>query len=278
MGDASFLQVAVTPIREGASRGQLVMLHDLTQVRRLETVRRDFISNLSHELRTPLASLRAVVETLQDGALSDPRSAERFLDHAANEIDLLTQMTEELLELSRIESGRVPLQLAPTTVVDLLEPAVHRLQRQAKRKKLKLTTEVPAGLPMVLADAGRISQVVTNLLHNAIKFTPPKGEIAITASMAGQPEPGDGPAVGAAETILIEVSDTGIGIPAEDLARVFERFYKSDPARSHADDKGGTGLGLAIARRIVEAHGGRIWAESKKGKGSAFYFTLPVGE
>ena len=302
----NFWQVVVTPFtsaalsanRDEGSRGYLVMLHDLTHVRRLETVRRDFISNISHELRTPLASLRAVVETLQDGALTDPPAAERFLAHAANEVDLLTQMTEELLELSRIESGRVPLQLAPTAVIDLLVPAVKRMRRQAKRNKLKLKLELPSDLPLVAADADRITQVVTILLHNAIKFTPPKGQITITAGVEAwqaangewHPVPGEAEAEAEAGTgvlelsadpasrVVIKVSDAGVGIPAEDLPRIFERFFKSDRARTQGSAERGTGLGLAIAQNIVELHHGRIWVESKVGKGSSFYFSLPVSK
>jgi len=277
LGDSRFWQVVVTPLQRPRAKGQLIMLQDLTRVRHLETVRRDFISNLSHELRTPLASLRAVVETLQDGALSDPRSAERFLNHAANEIDVLTQMTEELLELSRIESGRVPLQLAPTAVADLLNPAVERMRRQLKRKKQKLTIDLPPDLPLVLADAGRIGQVISNLLHNATKFTPAKGKITISASVEALHE-GGGDWNEELPSLLIRVSDTGIGIPAVGLTRIFERFYKTDPARSPGDESGGTGLGLAIARRIVEAHDGRIWAESKQGKGSTFFVALPISD
>jgi len=291
-----FTSAALNANRDEGSRGYLVMLHDLTHVRRLETVRRDFISNISHELRTPLASLRAVVETLQYGALADPPSAERFLAHAANEIDLLTQMTEELLELSRIESGRVPLQLAPTAVIDLLVPAVKRMRRQAKRNKLKLKLELPSDLPLVAADADRITQVVTILLHNAIKFTPPKGQITITAGVEAwqaangewRPVPSEAEAVTGIEAlelsrdlasrVVIKVRDTGVGIPAEDLPRIFERFFKSDRARTQGSAERGTGLGLAIAQNIVELHHGRIWVESKVGKGSSFYFSLPVSK
>lgn len=255
-----FLQVIITPLREG-QRSSLVILQNLTPIRRLQTVRRDFISNISHELRTPLASLKAVVETLRDVALDDPQAARRFLDRADHEVDALTQMVQELLELSRIESGKVPLRLSPAPLSDVVLPAVERLQPQIERNELELIVDLPAGLPRVLADASRIQQVVTNLVHNATKFTPPGGRITVSA------EEKEG-------MVVVRVRDTGAGVPAADLPRIFERFYKTDRARS----SGGTGLGLAIARHLVQAHGGEIWAKSKEGKGSSFFFSLPVAE
>lgn len=262
VGRELFLQAFVTPFQEQGARGYLVILQDLTQVRRLQTVRRDFVSNISHELRTPLASLRAVVETLQDGALEDPPVAQRFLERAEREVDTLTQMVEELLELSRIESGQVPLQLSATSVADLFLVPMERLRTQAERGEIALILNLPGDLPHVLADVDRMQQVVTNLLHNAIKFTPPGGSITITASFNES-----------ADEVVMAVADTGAGIPKEDLPRIFERFYKIDRSRTRRQE--GTGLGLAIARHLVQAHNGRIWANSKEGKGSTFYFSLP---
>jgi len=254
-----FLQVVVTPLRDAEPGANLVILQDLTQVRRLETVRRDFISNISHELRTPLASLKALADTLHDGALEDPPAARRFLDRMEVEVDALTQMVRELLELSRIESGQVGFEILPVPVVNVVRPPVERLRPQAERADLQLSIDLAPDLPPVLADAERMQQVVTNLVHNAIKFTPPGGEVAISAT-ANQDE------------VIISVRDTGVGIPADDLPRIFERFYKADRARSG----GGTGLGLAIAKHIVLAHGGRIWAESVEARGSTFYVALPI--
>lgn len=256
-----FVQIIVTPLREGR-QGSLVILQNLTPLRRLQVVRRDFISNISHELRTPLASLKALVETLRDVATDDPPASAHFLDSAEREIDSLTQMVQELLELSRIESGKVPLRLAPVDIADVILPAVERLQPQAERGELELAIDLPAGLPPVLADAARVQQVITNLVHNAIKFTPAQGKIAITAR--SDEENG---------VVVVSVRDTGVGIPETDLSRIFERFYKADRARSG----GGTGLGLAIARHLVQAHGGRIWVNSHEGKGSTFNFSLPTG-
>ncbi|MBN2386446.1 MAG: PAS domain-containing protein [Anaerolineales bacterium] len=256
-GRHQFLQLFAIPERH--TSGSLLMVQDLTRVRQLETVRRDFISNISHELRTPLASLKALTETLNEGALDDPPAARRFLQRIETEVDALTQMAAELLELSRIESGHVPLKLKNVTPDRLLESAAERMRTQAERAGLGLRVEAGADLPPVRADAARLEQVLVNLIHNAVKFTRPGGEVILQAG---------------AERAFVRfaVHDTGLGIPAEDLARIFERFYKTDRSRSG----GGTGLGLSIARHIVEAHGGRIWAESVESQGSTFFFTIPT--
>ncbi len=262
-----FWQVIITTFQEAEGRGYLVIIQDLSRIRRLETVRRDFISNISHELRTPLASLKALTETLRDGALEDPPMAERFLLSMETEIDALTQMVQELLELSRIESGQVALRRRAAQIVGILEPPVERLAAQAERAELTLTVEVAADTPPVLADVERMQMVVTNLVHNAIKFTPPGGRVQVSARPASAVEAG-----GPHPAVLVQVLDTGAGIPANDLPRVFERFFKADRARG----SGGTGLGLSIARHLVESHGGRIWVQSEEGRGSIFSFTLPV--
>jgi two-component system phosphate regulon sensor histidine kinase PhoR len=240
--------------------GQVLLLfQDLTRIRQLETVRRDFISNISHELRTPLASLKALAETLQDGALDDPPAARHFISRMETEVDALSQMVSELLELSRIESGKVPLQKNSVNPCELLAAAQERMSLQAERQHLEVTLNCADDLPPILADAPRIIQVIVNLLHNAIKFTPPGGKINLTA-------------VRKDDFCVFSVSDTGVGIPAEELPRIFERFYKADRARSG----GGTGLGLAISRHMVEAHEGQIWVESEEAKGSTFYFSIPI--
>jgi two-component system phosphate regulon sensor histidine kinase PhoR len=276
-----FLQAIARPFSAVNSEGYLVMLQDLTRVRRLETVRRDFISNISHELRTPLAGLKALADTLRDGALEDPPAARRFLDRIEAEVDALTQMVEELLELSRIESGRMPLRLRPTPVAEVVLPPIERLRPQVERAHLTLEFDIPADLSPVLAEQERVQQVVTNLVHNAIKFTPAGGRIwvsgcALEVGEDGRSEPDlydlDPGTIPPGAWVVLSVQDTGIGIPADDLDRIFERFYKTDRARSG----GGTGLGLAIAKHIVQAHGGHIWAESREGRGSTLYFTLPA--
>ena len=252
------LRIVAAPLR-GEQMGALALLQDLTEVRRAETVRRDFIANVSHELRTPLASLKAVVETLEDGAIENPDVARSFLSKMHSEVDGMAHLVSELLELSRIESGQVAIQVERQDVEALEREAARRLGAQAERSRLKLEVRVPPDLPMVAADGQRVQQVLLNLIHNAIKFTPAEGEITLSARQEG-------------ESIVLSVSDTGIGIPAQDLPRIFERFYKADRSRSNS----GTGLGLAIAKHVVQAHGGRIWVESIEGKGASFYFTLPI--
>jgi two-component system phosphate regulon sensor histidine kinase PhoR len=253
-----YLQSVATPLGKELPGSTLLLFQNLTRVRRLETVRRDFISNISHELRTPLASLKALTETLQEGALDDPSAARKFLERMETEVDALSLMVSELLELSRIESGRVPLQLKPAAPAVILNEAVDRLKLQAERAGLHLSITCSSELPEVLADVPRLEQVVVNLLHNGIKFTPTGGSINVSAQEHDS-------------SVQFNVSDTGIGIPSTDLRRIFERFYKTDRARA----SGGTGLGLAIARHLVEAHGGEIWANSEEGKGSTFSFTIP---
>lgn len=253
-----FLQIVAIP-DQYAPDGILLLIQDLTRLRRLETVRRDFISNLSHELRTPLASLKALTETLQNGALDDPPAARRFLGSIETEVDALTQMVQGLLDLARIESGQVTLELQQTKPLRLLQSAVERMHLQAERAGIKIMLNCPAELPSVQVDTARIEQVVVNLIHNAIKFTEPGGSVALSAS------PGHG-------QVRFTVQDTGAGIPASDLPRIFERFYKADRARSSH----GTGLGLSISKHLIEVHQGKIWAESIEGRGSTFCFSLPI--
>jgi two-component system phosphate regulon sensor histidine kinase PhoR len=251
-----FLSVSATPLDE--EPGCMLFLRDLTELRRLETVRRDFVTNISHELRTPLSSLKALAETLHDGAVDDPAVAKEFLDSMNTEVDKLAQMVEELGELSRIESGEAPMQTEPFDVAAVIEKAVARLAAQVTRGGLTINTHVAPSLPDALGVRDGIERVLVNLIHNAIKFTESGGEIRVFA------EP-------YSDMLKVGVTDTGIGIPPDDLPRIFERFYKSDKSRS----SGGTGLGLAIARHIVEAHGGTIQVESTEGVGSTFSFTLP---
>ncbi len=257
--DRLFVQGIATTLDTSLPGMTLMVFQDLTRVRRLETVRRDFVSNVSHELRTPLASLKALAETLHEGALEDPPAARRFLQRMETEIDNLTQMVQELLELTRIESNRFPMQRVRINPCEVTDPAIERMQLQAERAGLMLRAECESDLPPILADAARIQQVLVNLIHNAIKFTPPGGEIVISAHRESN-------------RVIFSVRDTGVGIDPEALPRIFERFYKTDRSRSG----GGTGLGLSIARHIVEAHGGRVWAESEPRKGSIILFSIPA--
>jgi len=254
-----FIQATATPLESSLPGSTLFVIQNQTRTQRLETIRRDFVSNVSHELRTPLASLKALTETLQEGALEDPPAARRFLQRMEDEIDNLTQMVRELLDLSRIESGRVPFDLKPVNPQLVIGNAVERMRLQAERSGLTIQEEVNASLPEVMADAERIEAVLVNLLHNAIKFTPPGGHISVYGRQEN-------------DQVVFSVRDTGIGIHPQEQSRIFERFYKADQSRSG----GGTGLGLSIARHTIEAHKGRIWLESIPGQGSVFSFSLPV--
>lgn len=251
------LGVVVTPLPSDS--GCLVLLQDLTEIQRFEAQRRDFLSNISHELRTPLASIKAMAETLHDGAINDSAIAREFLTKIDVEVDRLNQMVVELGELSQIEGGTAALRKELCYIDELVQRVDNRLRAQANRAGLLLKEDIEADLFPVRVDREKIEQVLVNLIQNAIKFTPRGGEITVSARAK-------------ADDIVFSVSDTGIGIAGEDMERIFERFYKVDKARTG----GGTGLGLSIAKQIVEAHGGRIWVESSEGKGSTFYFTIPV--
>ncbi len=245
----------------GADGQRLLLLQDVTELRRLETVRRDFAANVSHELRTPLSAMKAIVETLEDGALEDPAAARTFLSRLHDEVDELTELVRELLELSRIESGQAQMNPEPTDPEPLLRSAADRLAPLAGRAGVELKLAVRADLPPVLADPERVRQVLANLLHNAIKFTPPGRWVELRAERR-------------AAELAISVADNGVGVRPDDLDRIFERFFKTDRSRSG----GGSGLGLAIAKHLVQAHGGRIWAESGGMGGATFTFTLPLAQ
>ncbi len=250
------LQVVTTRILGGGDWLVLAVIHDLTDLRRTEQMRRDFVANVSHELRTPLAAINSVIETLAAGAIDDRPTALDFLKRADEEVDRLIELIEELLELSRIESGEAPLSPRPIDTNALLEAAVERMRPQARRKGQTLT--LSAAPDTVDLDRSRIERAVLNLLHNAIKFTPEGGAVGVEAG------PED-------DRFVVRVRDTGIGIEAAEQARVFERFYKSDQSRAGV----GSGLGLALVKHAVESHGGGVAVESQLGSGSTFSFWVP---
>ncbi len=246
-----------------------VTIEDMEELYRLERVQRDFLANISHELRTPLSSVRLLAETLEDVIDTDPDKAQQFVEKIETEVQYLSGLVSELLELSRIESGQLPITIEPVQAEQLVREVMARMLPLAQRHRVHLATDVSQGQTFVAADSKLIARVLVNLVHNAIKFTPTGGLITI------------GTAFDSVQHLQrFYVRDTGLGIREEELSRVFERFYKTDRARSKAHfmgpDGGGTGLGLAIARHVVEAHGGRIMAESLVGEGSTFSFTLPI--
>lgn len=248
----------------------LLTIEDMAELQRLEQVQRDFLANISHELRTPLTSARLLTETLEEVIDTDPERAPQFLSKIDTELQYLSSLVAELLELSRLEAGQVPINFEPLGAEQLVREVMARMLPLAQRHRVRLLTDIHQGQVKVRADSKLITRVLFNLVHNAIKFTPSGGTITLgTASLEGQ----------AMQCFFVR--DTGVGMRAEELSRVFERFYKADRARSKANfigpgGGGGAGLGLAIVQQIVEAHGGHVQAESELEKGSTFRFTLPT--
>jgi len=258
------LRFQVTPIivRSGEPTLLLATVEDITRLRYLETVRRDFVANVSHELRTPIASINLLVETLQRGAMTDPQAGPHFLHRIEVETQAMARLVEELLELSRLETGVLSLRLDSVNLEELLQEVINRLAPTATEKSIAVELDLQESLPPARADLKRIEQVLMNLVHNAIKFTPAGGQVLLRARRQGR-------------GIYVEVADTGMGLDADDAARVFERFYKVDKGRNRAD---GAGLGLAIAKHLLELHGSHLEVVSDVGRGSRFSFALPSVE
>ncbi len=250
--------------RASITRGDdqsVIVLRDISELTRLGRARRDFVANISHELRTPLTAIRLLLDTLtatSPGQQPLTPEQRQLLDQISDQTGALTQMTQEISDLAQIESGQLPMRLVSCSVRDVVDGVFARLAPQANRAQLDLINDAPAALS-VLADPVQLQRVLLNLVHNAIKFTQ-RGGVTVSAA----PEDAD--------WVRVSVRDTGSGIPSDEINRIFERFYKVDRARGQS----GTGLGLAIAKHIVEAHGGRIWAESTLGAGAVFHFTIPA--
>jgi two-component system phosphate regulon sensor histidine kinase PhoR len=254
--------VTVTPIQAGGvASGAVMVLHDITELRRLERARRDFVANVSHEFRTPLAAIQGFTETLLEGAVNDHDDRTRFLEIIRNNAIRLGRMTEDLLKLSRIEAGKTQVEPRSIAVPDLVEPCMEITQLKAQEKNLALETKYEPDLPAALGDPASLQEVLLNLLDNAVCYTPPGGKISVRAALRG-------------DRIAIAVIDTGIGIPKAEQERIFERFYRIDPARSR--ELGGTGLGLSIAKHLVESNSGQIEVASEVGRGSTFSILLPI--
>ena len=254
-----FIRIITLPVAGVDQPAILVLLQDLTELKNLQTMRRELIGNLSHDLRTPLAGIKAMVETLKEGAIGDRETAQDFLNRVESEVDRLSQIVSEITQLSRIETGKADLTMQLADLNRLVKDVIKELEPIADKQQVILSADVDQSMPPVPVDKDRIRQTLINLIHNAIKFNKPGGKVVV--STAASPE-----------SITVSVADNGIGILPDDLPHVFERFYKADKSRS----KGGSGLGLAIAKHTVQAHGGTIWAESESGKGSTFSFRLPM--
>ena len=228
--------------------------------RELEQARKDLIASVSHDLRTPLASMRAMVEAINDGVVSDQATILRYASTLKSEVEHLSTLIDDLFELSRLDSGTIEIQLKPSSIEEILDSSLDGMKAQISGRSLNLQSKLEGDIEPVLVDPHKIQRVMYNLIQNAIRHTPADGTIVIEAQDTGQ-------------MVRIDVADTGQGIPENDLDKVFDRFYRGEKSRSR--EYGGTGLGLAIARGIVESHGGRIWVESRPGTGSRFSFSLP---
>jgi two-component system phosphate regulon sensor histidine kinase PhoR len=255
-----YFAITVAAVRAGDTTGAVVVLHDITELRKLERVRRDFVANVSHEFRTPLTAIQGFAETLLAGAIEDSQNRTRFLEIILEHSRRLARLTEDLLMLSKMDAERLELEIHRLSVSQLIESCLETAQRRGAEKDLRISVNMPQNLPDIAGDRRRLAEVLQNLLDNAIQYTLPGGQIIVSAKPLE-------------EEIILTVSDTGIGIPKADQPRIFERFYRVDVARSR--EAGGTGLGLAIAKHLVEVHGGRLWVDSEVGQGSQFHFSVP---
>jgi two-component system phosphate regulon sensor histidine kinase PhoR len=259
------LQISAVALHDASSAlaGAVLVFHDVTRLRELEGLRQDFVANVSHELRTPLSLIKSAAETLIDGGKSDATALTRFLEIIDKNANRLTLLIDDLLLLARLDSGRVELRLEPLSLGAVVQEVVDDLGPKAAARGVKLAHEVPAGL-IAQADAERMRQVLANLVDNAIKYGAVNGRVVARGRALD-----DG-------RVEISVRDDGPGIPPEAVARIFERFYRVDKARSR--EQGGTGLGLAIVKNVVQAHGGDVRVESTLGAGTEFFFTLPAAK
>ncbi len=265
--DRRVLAVSVSPIHDvaGHAAAYVMVFHDITDLKKLETMRRDFVANVSHELRTPLTAIRGYAETLLAGALDDRERARQFLSVIDRHSERLSRLIDDLLTLSDLELGKTAVKQEPVHVETLVDDVIEMLREKAQRAKIDLAATIPPDLPLVLGDSDRLQQVLINLTDNAIKYSAAGGTVHITATVARD---------GAQPAVEVEVRDEGTGIPGADLPRLTERFYRVDKARSR--ELGGTGLGLAIVKHIVQAHGGRLDIRSTLNVGTTVTFSIPT--
>lgn len=257
------VRASFTPIhrRDKGVIGTIVVLQDVTEQEKLEQLRKEFVANVSHELRTPLTTINSYLEALDDGALDEPQLAKRFISVTRNETERMIRLVTDLLHLSRLDNKQAVIKKEPTVVVEMLEEVADRFSFQLQQRNISIDIEVEKGVHLALLDPDQIDQVLDNLVSNGIKYTPEGGTIRILAQLSDK------------DWVRITVEDSGMGIPEKDQARIFERFYRVDKARSR--DMGGTGLGLSIAREIVKAHGGTITLHSRINEGTRVTFTVP---
>jgi two-component system, OmpR family, phosphate regulon sensor histidine kinase PhoR len=269
-GAERVIQASLAAVREGDRlAGAVAVFHDVTEIKRLERVRREFVANVSHELRTPLTAIKGYAETLLAGGLDDRDRATEFVQVMARHAERLRALIEDLLDLAAVEQREALLHLEPVSLAEVAAQAAAVVRGAAESRELELTIDVPADLPEALADRDRLAQVLINLLDNAVKFTPPRGKVSVHARTDGGGRRGTPGA-----RVVVEVRDTGVGIPPGETGRIFERFYRVERSRHRGD--GGTGLGLAIAKHLVLAMNGSIEVVSVPGRGSVFRVALPI--
>jgi two-component system phosphate regulon sensor histidine kinase PhoR len=256
-----YFAATVASVRTTGTDGAVLVLHDITDLRKLERVRRDFVANVSHEFRTPLTAIQGFAETLLAGAMDDPQNRGRFLEIIVEHSRRLARLTEDLLMLSKMDADRLDFETRRIPVGPFIESCMETALPRARDKDLRLSVNQPTKIPDIAGDRRRLTEVLQNLLDNAIQYTPAGGQIMVSAEVSGS-------------EVVFTVLDTGIGIPQAEQPRIFERFYRVDVARSR--EVGGTGLGLAISKHLVEGHGGRIWVESEIGQGAQFHFSVPI--
>ena len=260
---SQILEARLVPFAIDSSSNVLIgFFHDVTEEKRVEAIKRDFVANVSHELRTPLSSIKGYAETLLDGAMSDKATLKNFLTIIDRHANRMTALIEDLLTLSMLESHQMHMSFESLDIKGLISSVIQGFEKQAKDKDIEIVMDIGKEIPKIMADKDRLEQVIVNLVDNAIKYTN-KGTVTVSSREVDN-------------MLQIDVEDTGIGIPEKDIPRIFERFYRVDKGRSR--ELGGTGLGLAIVKHIIQGHNGKIWVKSELGKGSSFSFSLPLGK
>ena len=263
-GEPVMLDVSITPVRgvDAAEGKTMLVFHDVTRLKKLERMRVDFVANVTHEIKTPLTAILGFVETLQEGAIEDRETAKKFLSTIARHAERLNRLVEDLLTISNIELGEMRFCFESVALSGVAQSVLHMIQMKAREKKIELTSAIPEDLPLISADRDRLSQILINVLDNAVKFTPEGGTVTLSAAQA------------AGNEVVVKIADTGIGVPRDEISRLGERFYRVDKTRSR--ELGGTGLGLSIVKHLMTAHKGRMEVESLLGRGTTVSLYFPA--
>ena len=263
-GEPVMLDVSITPVRgvDAAEGKTMLVFHDLTRLKKLERMRVDFVANVTHEIKTPLTAIMGFVETLQEGAIEDRETAKKFLSTIARHAERLNRLVDDLLTISNTELGEIHFSFESVALSGIAQSVLHMIQQKAEEKKIEIASAIPEGLPLIRADRDRLSQVLINVLDNAVKFTPEGGRVTLAASPA------------AGQEVVVRIIDTGIGVPKDEISRLGERFYRVDKTRSR--ELGGTGLGLSIVKHLMAAHKGRMEIESQLGRGTSVSLYFPA--